>query len=105
MIDKNQIIYETIKSLFEMNDFKIRAGRGDWYVLYQNGRVILEGNRPTMINYLKKFTNYDNNQLNKIFDDSLTDSIIINVNKDKLKSLLSTFIGTDKLNIINTLIK
>ena len=75
---------------FNPNIIKLKAGQGDWYVLYQNGRVLIEGNNDYMFNIFKKITNYTNKEIKKLFDDSLTDFIEIkNVNLNKLKSLVN----------------
>ena len=78
------------KIIFEnSNDisFKLKAGEGNWYALYYNGTVYLEGNDKFMKEKLLKLTNKSLSEITDLLDDALTTWVNIDINLAELKKL------------------
>jgi hypothetical protein len=85
--NQKQLSEQPLKSSSEMNSLKLRAGKGDWYVLYRNGRVQFEGNKNDIKTKIKNITNYSDNKINDLLNQSLTDFIVIKENNNNLNKL------------------
>lgn len=71
---------------FNPKAIKLKGGEGDWFALYQNGRLVYESNRVNIINKLKSVTTYTNEEINQLLNDSLSTWITLDkINLSKLK--------------------
>lgn len=61
------------------NRYKIKAGQGQWFVIYDNGTVVHESGLKDIKAYLKKNSQYSDSKIQNILDRSLTEFVPIDI--------------------------
>jgi hypothetical protein len=88
---------------FDPKAIKLKAGKGNWYTLTQNGRVVLEGGPGFMHEKLEQITDYTDAEIQNKMDESLTDFIVIAADLTKLQNVIESIL--DNLSLKNLTIK
>lgn len=92
---------------FNPKAIKLKAGEGAWYGLYQNGRVIIEGNPQFIFDKLKEVTIYTDNEIKQLMSDALTVWIIVDADLKKLRGVMEKMLppSTSLKNILDNILK
>lgn len=80
------------------NRYKIKAGQGQWFVIYDNGTVVHESGLSDIKKYLKKNSQYSDNKIQNILDKSLTEFVPINIRLTNESIKLRNILFEGKIN-------